>query len=144
MEVVQKVQIMETEMITPCEETPKHTIWLSNLDLLVARAHTPTVYFYRPSPAAINGDDSFFSPAALKASLSKTLVSFYPMAGRLGASDDGRLEIRCTGEGVLFVVARSDSSLNDLGDFAPSQKLRELLSIQLCINHVYFLPYMHK
>lgn len=97
---------METGLVTPSDDTPKHEIWLSNLDLLVARGHTPTVYVYRA-----NGDPNFFSVEALKAALGKALVPFYPLASRLGVGQDGRVEIQCTGEGVLVVVALSNSTV---------------------------------
>ncbi|KAG2662210.1 hypothetical protein PVAP13_1KG534404 [Panicum virgatum] len=88
------VEILESCMVTPGEAaTPKHGVWLSNLDLLVARSHTPTVYVYRPSPGP-----AFFSPDVLKAALSKVLVPFYPLAGRLGRDGAGRPEIHCAGE----------------------------------------------
>ncbi|KAG1326545.1 putrescine hydroxycinnamoyltransferase 1 [Cocos nucifera] len=116
------VEIMETGLVTPSDDTPKHEIWLSNLDLLVARGHTPTVYFYRP-----NGDPNFFSVETLKAALGKALVPFYPLAGRFVVDPEGRVEIQCTGEGVLFVVGRSDSTVDEFGDFAPSTEMRQLL-----------------
>nr|CAD1825624.1 unnamed protein product [Ananas comosus var. bracteatus] len=76
-----EVEIVESDVVVPSEVTPNHTLWLSNLDLLVARSHTPTVYFYRP-----NGHNpGFFSVQALKQSLAKALVIFYPLAGRLHA-----------------------------------------------------------
>ena len=117
------VEILESCMVTPSEAaTPKHGVWLSNLDLLVARSHTPTVYVYRPSPGP-----AFFSPDVLKAALSKVLVPFYPLAGRLGRDGAGRPEIHCTGDGVLFVTARADATLQDLGGFVPSDELRRML-----------------
>ncbi|KAI4976592.1 hypothetical protein ZWY2020_050199 [Hordeum vulgare] len=116
------VEILESCMVTPSEATPKHAVWLSNLDLLVARGHTPTVYTYRPC-----SDPAFFSPDVLKAALSRALVPFYPLAGRLAQDDAGRPEISCSGEGVLFVTARADSTLDVLGDFAPSDELRRTL-----------------
>jgi shikimate O-hydroxycinnamoyltransferase len=105
-----------------------HVVWLSNLDLLVARSHTPTIYVYRrPSPDIIPG---FFSPDVLKAALSKALVPFYPLAGRLAQDGAGRPEIHCTGDGALLVTARADATLQDLaggGGFAPSDELRQML-----------------
>ncbi|XP_040381182.1 putrescine hydroxycinnamoyltransferase 1-like [Oryza brachyantha] len=119
------VEIVDSSMVTPGEATPGHAIWLSNLDLLVARSHTPTVYVYRPT--ASDDPASFFSPDVLKAALSKALVLFYPLAGRLAQDSAGRPEISCTGEGVLFVTARSGAAVDDLGDFAPSDELRRML-----------------
>uniref|UniRef100_A0ACD5ZSF7 Uncharacterized protein n=1 Tax=Avena sativa TaxID=4498 RepID=A0ACD5ZSF7_AVESA len=116
------VEILESCLVKPSEATPEHGVWLSNLDLLVARSLTPTVYIYRP-----RSDPAFFSPPVLKAALSKALVPFYPLAGRLAQDDAGRPEIRCSGEGVLFVTARADATLDDLGDFAPSDELRRTL-----------------
>ncbi|KAL6633387.1 hypothetical protein ACP70R_026058 [Stipagrostis hirtigluma subsp. patula] len=116
------VEILESCMVTPGEATPSHGVWLSNLDLLVARGHTPTVYFYRPGPGT-----AVFSPAVLKAALSKALVPFYPLAGRLAQDGAGRPEIHCTGDGVLFVTARADATLEDLGGFTPSDELRRML-----------------
>lgn len=121
------VEILESCMVKPSDAatTPTHgVVWLSNLDLLVARSHTPTVYVYRPSP-----DPDFFSPDVLKAALSKALVPFYPLAGRLAQDGAGRPEIHCTGDGALLVTARADATLQDLagGGFAPSDELRRML-----------------
>ena len=64
----------------------------------------------------------------LKAALAKALVHFYPLAGRVALDEDGRLEIQCTGEGSLFVVAWSASTLDIvLCDFRPSEEMRQLL-----------------
>jgi shikimate O-hydroxycinnamoyltransferase len=118
------VEILESCMVTPSEaSTPKHGVWLSNLDLLVARSHTPTIYVYRPTSHV----PAFFSPDVLKAALSKALVPFYPLAGRLALDGAGRPEIHCTGDGVLFVTARTDAALQDLGGFVPSDELRRML-----------------
>ncbi|KAG1326543.1 putative Shikimate O-hydroxycinnamoyltransferase [Cocos nucifera] len=116
------VEVVESGFVVPSEETPKQQIWLSNLDLWFGRHYTATVYVYVP-----DGDPNFFSVEALKAALGKALVSFYPMAGRLVVNRDGRLEIECTGEGVPFVVARSNFTLGDFGDFTPPTDVRPLL-----------------
>ncbi|TVU12295.1 hypothetical protein EJB05_45931, partial [Eragrostis curvula] len=62
------VTILESCMVTPSEETPRHGLWLSNLDLLVARSHTPMVFVYQPSRAC-------FSPDVLKAALDRNINS---------------------------------------------------------------------
>ena len=108
-------------MIKPAKETPNKKIWNSNLDLLVGRIHILTVYFYKP-----NGSNNFFEARVLKQALSNVLVSFFPMAGRLGFDGDGRVDINCNGEGVLFVEAESDSVVDEFGDFTPSPEMKRL------------------
>lgn len=116
------IEIIERSLVVPSSATPNHGIWLSNFDLLVARSHTPTVYFYRS-----NNAPGFFSVEPLKNALGKVLVPFYPLAGRLGVDQTGRVEIKCSGDGVLFLVARSDLKIDDFGDFKPSDEMRNML-----------------
>lgn len=110
-------------MVRPAGETPRGSLWNSNVDLVVPRFHTPSVYFYRPT----TGAPDFFNARVLKEALSKVLVPFYPMAGRLKRDEDGRIEIDCNAEGVLFVEAETDSAIDDFGDFAPTLELRQLI-----------------
>ncbi|KAJ9693414.1 hypothetical protein PVL29_012262 [Vitis rotundifolia] len=116
------INVRESTMVRPAEETPRRSLWNSNVDLVVPRMHTPSVYFYRPSGAA-----NFFDPQVMKEALSKVLVPFYPMAGRLRRDEDGRIEIDCNAEGVLFVEADTGSVIDDFGDFAPTLELRQLI-----------------
>ncbi|KAJ4813683.1 HXXXD-type acyl-transferase family protein [Rhynchospora pubera] len=117
------VEITQSTIVTPSEETPKHKIWLSNLDVVAARGYTPTIYVY-PS----TGRKDFFPVDALKAALAKALVVFYPLAGRLNRDPEtGRPEIDCTGEGVIFFTASLDATLYDFKDFAPSEEMRKKL-----------------
>ncbi|KAM0033328.1 putative quinate O-hydroxycinnamoyltransferase [Helianthus debilis subsp. tardiflorus] len=117
-----KIEVRESTMVRPAEETPRIRLWNSNVDLVVPNFHTPSVYFYRP-----NGAANFFDPAVMKEALSKALVPFYPMGGRLKRDEDGRIEIDCQGQGVLFVEAESDGVVDDYGDFAPTLELRQLI-----------------
>ncbi|CAN6179031.1 unnamed protein product [Urochloa humidicola] len=120
-----KVEVLTSEMVAPAEETPAGAIWLSNLDLAARRGYTPTVYFFRS-----NGEPGFFAADAVKASLSRALIPFYPLAGRLGAdATTGRIQIDCTAEGAVFVTARSvHLTLDDLmREFVPCQEMRDLL-----------------
>ncbi|TKW19829.1 hypothetical protein SEVIR_4G045200v4 [Setaria viridis] len=116
------VEVVESCMVKPSEATPKHGLWLSNLDHLMPRSHMTMVFFYRPSHGSASS-----SPHVLKAALSKALVPFYPLAGRLAADGTGRPEISCTGDGALLVIARSDARLDEMGDLAPSDELRRTL-----------------
>ncbi|KAI7734260.1 hypothetical protein M8C21_011573, partial [Ambrosia artemisiifolia] len=117
-----KIEVIESTMVKPAEETPKINLWNSNVDLVVPNFHTPSVYFYRP-----NGAPDFFDPKVMKDALSRALVPFYPMGGRLKRDEDGRIEIDCQGQGVLFVEAESDGVVDDFGDFAPTLELRKLI-----------------
>ncbi|GJN19546.1 hypothetical protein PR202_gb06833 [Eleusine coracana subsp. coracana] len=121
-----EIQVVESCFVAPSEVTPSKSLWLSPLDLLLTnRGHTPTVYFYRPGDGAAD----FFDVARLKAAMARALVDFYPLAGRLNIDDDnGRPEISCNGEGALFVVARSNLSVNDFNDMKPSPELRRLFA----------------
>ncbi|XP_039131284.1 putrescine hydroxycinnamoyltransferase 1-like [Dioscorea cayenensis subsp. rotundata] len=116
------LEVTDSCMVVPNEETPKHRIWLSNLDVLEPRDHEPTFYLYKP-----NGDPNFFSVDTLKKALSKVLVTFYPLAGRLVLDGDGRPEVDCNAEGVLFSIARAACTVDGFGDFRPSPVLRQLL-----------------
>ncbi|GMP34448.1 hypothetical protein CsSME_00007311 [Camellia sinensis var. sinensis] len=117
-----KIEVRESTMVRPAEETPAVRLWNSNVDLVVPSFHTPSVYFYRP-----NGSINFFDAQTMKLGLSRALVPFYPMAGRLGRDEDGRIEIDCNAEGVLFVEAVTEACVDDFGDFAPTLELRQLI-----------------
>ncbi|KAI5002647.1 hypothetical protein ZWY2020_027297 [Hordeum vulgare] len=120
-----EVEVVESCMVTPSEETPSHGLWLSPLDLaIVNRGLIPTVYFYSSTSGVV--DDDFFHVATLKAALAKALVPFYPLAGRIGVDGDGRAEVHCAGQGVLFVVARSGLTVNGLVGCQTSAELGSL------------------
>lgn len=116
------ITVKDSTMVIPAEETPRGSLWNSNVDLVVPSMHTPSVYFYRPTAAS-----DFFDARVLKEGLSKALVPFYPMAGRLRRDEDGRIEIYCNAEGVLLVEAETTAVIDDFGDFAPTLQLRQLI-----------------
>ena len=106
--------------MAPREATPTKGLWLSPIDLAATAGHIPLVFFYSPGAA-------FSNVARLKEAMAKALVAFYPLAGRLGVDDDGRVEITCNGEGAVFVVARADLTVDDIkDDFKPAPELRRL------------------
>ncbi|KAK8502113.1 hypothetical protein V6N12_012563 [Hibiscus sabdariffa] len=118
-----EITIKESTIVRPAEDTSKKNLWNSNLDMVMERYHIPTVYYYKP-----NGSSDFFEVEKLKAALSKVLVSFYPVAGRLGFDENGRLEILCNAEGVLFVGAETSSIMNHLvGDFSDDSQVLQLV-----------------
>ncbi|KAL8149627.1 shikimate O-hydroxycinnamoyltransferase-like [Apium graveolens] len=118
-----KITVKESSMVYPSKPTPSKKLWNSNLDLVVAKIHILTVYFYKP-----NGACNFFESRILRESLSNVLVCFFPMAGRLSKDEKGRVEIDCNARGALFVDAEAEfTSLDDFGDFRPSHELRRLV-----------------
>lgn len=127
-----KINVKKRTVVKPAVETPRTSIWNSNLDLVVSNMHTPSVYFYRPNSSATASAGSldssrFFDAEVLKEALSKVLVPFYPLAGRLSRDASGRIEIDCNDEGVLFVEAETSSVIDDFGDFAPTPELKRLI-----------------
>ncbi|TYJ32735.1 hypothetical protein E1A91_A05G055900v1 [Gossypium mustelinum] len=64
--------------------------------------------------------------------LSKTLVPFYPMAGRLGCDENGRFQITCNAEGVLWIEAETSSVIDDLAGFTPCSQLQKLVPALDC------------
>ncbi|GLJ29798.1 hypothetical protein SUGI_0588500 [Cryptomeria japonica] len=108
-----KVEIVESCLVQPClPDSPRSTLYLSNLDNQpLVRMAFNTLLVYEacenvlPHPAK-----------TIREALSKVLVYYYPLAGRLRKKEDGKLQVECTGEGVLFVEAMVDNSLSVLGD----------------------------
>ena len=109
-------------LVAPAEETRKGPYFLSNLDQNVA-VMVKTLYCFR---AEDKGNDE--AAEVMKTALAKVLVHFYPLAGKLILTPDGKLAVDCTGEGAVFVEADADCELEALGDliqpdFVTVQKL---------------------
>ncbi|XP_061373779.1 omega-hydroxypalmitate O-feruloyl transferase-like [Gastrolobium bilobum] len=100
----------EPTVVLPAEETKKGFYYLSNLDQNIALP-VRTVYCYK---SASRGNED--AAQVIKESLSKILVHYYPMAGRLKISSEGKLIVDCTEEGVVFVEAEASCVIEDLGD----------------------------
>ncbi|XP_055819845.1 methanol O-anthraniloyltransferase-like [Solanum dulcamara] len=106
--------------------TPHETKHLSEIDDQGStRSHVPILMFYKYN-SLIEGKD----PAKLiKDGLSKTLVFFYPLAGRLIEGPNKKLMVNCNSEGIMFVEADANVELDKLGDSIkpPCPYLEELL-----------------
>ncbi|GAV79179.1 Transferase domain-containing protein [Cephalotus follicularis] len=118
------IKRMEPIMIQP--ETNPHTklYFLSNLDQVIT-IMMETVYVFKP-----DGNRSTQTTCEIiKQALKKVLVHYIPLAGRLRRDSNGKLIVECTNEGVPFVEAVADCSIDMLGDITvpDSAMLRELV-----------------
>ncbi|MQM23731.1 hypothetical protein Taro_056798 [Colocasia esculenta] len=101
----------EPSLVAPAEGTEKGPYFLSNLDQNIA-VIVQTVYCFKED----DGKGNENAAQVMKAALAKVLVHYYPLAGRLTISPEGKLIVNCTGEGAVFVEADADRSLDDMGD----------------------------
>ncbi|KAL5995775.1 hypothetical protein ACLOJK_025845 [Asimina triloba] len=131
------IDVRGSSLVRPAQDTPKEIHWNSNVDLVVSRMHTPSVYFYRPNAVSAS---NFFDAQLLKDALAKALVPFYPVAGRLATDPDGRIHINCNAQGVLFVEAHTTSVIDDFGDFISTMELRKLIPTVDCSGDISSFP----
>ena len=100
----------EPTLVPPAEETEKGLYFLSNLDQNIA-VIVRTIYSFKSEEKSNER-----APEVIKDALSKVLVHYYPLAGRLTISPEGKLIVDCTGEGAVFVEAEADCALEEIGD----------------------------
>ena len=100
----------EPTRVKPAEETEKGLYFLSNLDQNIA-VPVRTVYCFK---SASRGNED--AAQVIKDALSKILVPYYPMAGTLIISLEGKLIVDCTEEGAVFVEAEANCNIDDIGD----------------------------
>ncbi|XP_050386772.1 acyl transferase 4 [Argentina anserina] len=119
-------------LVRPCEQTPITTLDLSKIDSLpVLRSNAQTLHVYR------HGEYHQVAKV-LKEGLSKALVLYYPLAGRLKESSSvggGQLQVECSGQGVWFVEACANCRLDAVNYFddtvaSLSNKYDDLLPTQ--------------
>ncbi|PRQ27091.1 putative omega-hydroxypalmitate O-feruloyl transferase [Rosa chinensis] len=109
-------------LIRPNTPTPKHCLRLSNLDdQKFLRFSIKYLYLFKTS---VNLD-------AMKYALSKLLVLYYPLAGRLRTSPDHdqKLEVDCNGEGAVFAEAFMDITADQFLQLSekPNRSWKKLL-----------------
>ncbi|KAK6243676.1 hypothetical protein QUC31_010085 [Theobroma cacao] len=107
------VHRQEPELIAPAKPTPHEYKLLSDIDDQEGlRFQIPVIQFYQYSPS-MQGKD----PArVIREALAQTLVFYYPFAGRLREGPQRKLMVDCTGEGVMFIEADADVTLEQFGD----------------------------
>ncbi|KAL2971942.1 hypothetical protein AAZX31_15G227200 [Glycine max] len=114
------VTIVASYNVTPNQPTPKDPLWLSDSDLIGNLGHISVIYIYK----AKHNTDTI---ERLRNSLSKILVYFYPVAGRLNLTKSGRIEVDCNAKGVRLLEAETTKTFGDYGDFSPSESTEELV-----------------
>ncbi|XP_042492297.1 omega-hydroxypalmitate O-feruloyl transferase-like isoform X3 [Macadamia integrifolia] len=109
------IRIKKTEpvLIRPAEETKNGFYFLSNLDQNVATI-IQTFYCFKAEDE--NKKSSETISEVIKEALAKVLVHYYPLAGSLTISSEGKLIVKCTNKGVPFVEAFADCEIEALGD----------------------------
>ncbi|CAA7039443.1 unnamed protein product [Microthlaspi erraticum] len=137
---------------TPADQSPHHTLYLSNLDDLIgARVFTPSVYFYRSTNNQPKNGESLVLKR-LQDALTEVLVPYYPLSGRLREVGNGKLQVFFGEEqGALMVSANSLMALADLGDLTvpnpawlplifqhPGEEAYKILEMPLLIAQVTF------
>ncbi|XP_055821886.1 methanol O-anthraniloyltransferase-like [Solanum dulcamara] len=114
------------KLVIPSIVTLHETKHLSEIDDQGStRFHIPVIMCYKYN-SLMKGKD----PAKLiKDGLSKTLVFFYPLAGRLIEGPNKKLMVNCNSEGIMFIEADANVELDKLGDSIkpPCPYLKELL-----------------
>lgn len=100
----------EPTRVQPAQETEKGLYFLSNLDQNIA-VPVRTVYCFK---SGSRGNED--AAQVIKEALSKILVPYYPMAGTLMISLEGKLIVDNPGEGAVFVEAEADCDIEEIGD----------------------------
>ncbi|MED6221125.1 hypothetical protein PIB30_051353 [Stylosanthes scabra] len=100
------------KIVAPAGPTPHELKLLSDIDDQPGlRLHLPLVQFYSYNPSMARKDPV----RIIREALSKALVFYYPLAGRLREGTNGKLMVDCTAEGVLFIEADADVTLDQFG-----------------------------
>ncbi|XP_070679476.1 alcohol acyl transferase 1 allele GSa-like [Malus domestica] len=111
---VLQVKRMQPELITPAMPTPRETKFLSDIDDKESlRFQVSVIMCYKNSPSL---NESRNPIKVIREALSRALVYYYPLAGRLREGPNRKLMVDCNGEGILFVKASADVTLEQLGD----------------------------
>ncbi|XP_009803456.1 benzyl alcohol O-benzoyltransferase-like isoform X1 [Nicotiana tabacum] len=112
-ELVFTVRRQKPELIAPEKPTPRETKFLSDIDDQEGmRFQIPVIQFYSKN-SSMEGKDPV---NVIKKAIAETLVFYYPFAGRLREGTGRKLMVDCTGEGIMFVEADADVTLEEFGD----------------------------
>lgn len=99
-------------LVEACAATPGGMLHLSRIDRLPAlRCNARTLHVFEAlGPPGV-------AHSIIRQALSKALVPYYPLAGRLISNPPHQQVIECTGEGVWFVEASANCTLKSVAYF---------------------------
>ena len=121
------VQRKAVELLAPAGPTPQELKRLSDIDDQDAPwFHIPVIQFYGTKASMVGRDPV----AVVRDAVARALVYYYRIADRLRELEGLKLAVDCTGEGVLFIKADANVSLEGLGGDAvqpPFLSLKEFL-----------------
>ncbi|KAG6385804.1 hypothetical protein SASPL_154685 [Salvia splendens] len=101
------------ELIAPAKPTPHEFKALSDIDDQEGlRFQIPVIQFYRRNLSLKERDPV----KVIRDAIANALVPYYPFAGRLREHANRKLVVECNGEGIVFIEADADVSLQQLGD----------------------------
>lgn len=133
-----EVSVLQSCLLHPHTPTPSHHLFLSSLDLFWRDFHYNRRLLFYSLPFVHQSS----SIDTLKSSLSNVLVHFFPAAGRL-ALVDGRTFIYCNDQGVEFVEAAVDATLDQLhaSNFQPGPLFNKLVPWETHeLSNIYSIP----
>ncbi|OAY71588.1 Benzyl alcohol O-benzoyltransferase, partial [Ananas comosus] len=100
-------------LVGPAKPTPREVKTLSDLDDQEGmRFYSAGIHLYRGDPAKAGQDPA----KVIRAAIAEALVYYYPLAGRLREEAGRKLVVDCNGQGVMFVEADADVTVDDFGD----------------------------
>ncbi|CAG8847873.1 10892_t:CDS:1, partial [Racocetra persica] len=91
----------ETLYVKPARPTKHVQIPLSNCDIILPPVYVGPIYFFKN----VLKKDNFMNIQKLLASLGDVLNDYYPLAGTLKSTPDGRSIIDCNDRGIQFTIA---------------------------------------
>ncbi|WZZ82855.1 BAHD acyltransferase At5g47980-like [Brassica napus] len=120
---------MSVETIKPSSATPQslRTLHLSTVDYRMQSVYTYACLFYTNDPSIPPEETTH----KLKNSLSQTLTSFYPFAGRING-----LAVDCNDEGAIFIEATLGNSTLSAFLNSPAPDSNEIQQTLLPLHHV--------
>ncbi|KAC9618555.1 hypothetical protein R6Q59_027641 [Mikania micrantha] len=100
------------ELIVPAKPTPRELKPLSDIDDQESlRFNISLIHIYQGNPKMRNKNPA----SVIREALAKALVFYYPLAGRLKEGYARKLMVDCSGQGVLFIEAEADVTLEQFG-----------------------------